>query len=180
MIADLKQRFNDSAHSVGLLYLLPTRVPQDADIPPELFKAVDFYKDDLPHQVMFPTEFRMWARKWKLESQSHDSELPSRLVDTLQACDATTYPNINVLLQLALTLPVTSCECERSFSQLKLVKTTLRSTKTGDRLSSLVHMKINRSACEKLHSSPDTMHELVTCFAQLHPRRMNMSFVLSE
>lgn len=151
---------------------------QDIHIPTELSKAVDFYKDDLP--LMFPTEFRMWARKWNMESQSSDSEIPSRLVDTLHACDATTYPNIKILLQLALTLPVTSCECERSFSQLKLVKTTLRSTMTGDRLSGLVHMKINRSACEKLHSSPNTMQELVTSFAQLHPRRMRMSFVLSD
>ena len=115
-----------------------------------------------------------------MESQSHNSEVPSCLVDALQACDATTYSNIKILLQVALTLPVTSCECERSFSQLKLVKTTLRSTMTGDRLSGLVHMKINRSACEKLHSSPDTMQELVTSFAQLHPRRMKMSFVLSD
>ena len=115
-----------------------------------------------------------------MESQSHNSEAPSRLVDALQACDVTTYPNIKVLLQLALTLPVTSCECERSFSQLKLVKTTLRSTMAGEHLSGLVHMKINRSACEKLHSSPDTMQELVTSFVQLHPRRMKMSFVLSD
>ena len=62
--AELKERFNhDLAHSVRLLHLLPTRVPhvQDADIPPELSKAVDFYKNDLPHPIMFPTEFRMWA-----------------------------------------------------------------------------------------------------------------------
>ena len=92
-----------------------------------------------------------------MESQSHNLEDSSRLVDALQAFDFTTYPNIKVLLQPALTLPVTSCECERSVSQLKLVKIILRSTMTGDRLSGHVHMKINRSACEKLHSSPDTM-----------------------
>ena len=76
-----------------------------------------------------------------MESQSHNSEVPSRLVDALHTCDVITYPNIKVL-QLALILPITSCECERSFGQLKLVKT-LRSTMTGDCLSDLVHMKIN-------------------------------------
>ena len=45
-----------------------------------------------------------------MESQSHNSEVPSCLVDALQACDATTYSNIKILLQVALTLPVTSCE----------------------------------------------------------------------
>ncbi|MCG8622768.1 MAG: hypothetical protein MJE68_12330 [Proteobacteria bacterium] len=106
VIAELKKRFNnDSAHSVGLLHLLPTHALQDASIPQELSGAVDFYKNDLPNQVMFPTEFRMWVRKWRMESQSHNSEVPSRLVDALQACDATTYPNIKILLQVALTLP---------------------------------------------------------------------------
>ena len=42
--------------------------------------------------------------------------------------------DIFVLLKLALTLPVTTCECERSFSQLKLIKTCRRSTMTDDRL----------------------------------------------
>ena len=89
---------------------------------------------------MFPTEYRMWVWKWK---QEPPSEFPSTLADALQACDATTFPNIKVLLQLALTLPITSCESERSFSQLKLIKTTLRSSMRGDRLSGLSLMKIN-------------------------------------
>ena len=43
MIAELKKCFNnDSAHSVGLLHLLPTRAPQDASIPQELSEAIDF------------------------------------------------------------------------------------------------------------------------------------------
>ncbi len=43
--------------------------------------------------------------------------------------------NLNVLLTLALTLPITSC---RSFSQLKLIKTARRATMSESRLGSIV------------------------------------------
>ena len=181
VISQIQEQFStDSTH---ILQLLPSQccdnnVHTTTDINRELCQAVEFYKADLPHVVMFPTEYRMLVARWKLESQS--SEVPCMLTDALKACDATTFPNISILLQLALTLPVTSRECERSFSQLKLVKTALRLTKTGDRLSGLVLMKISRSSCEKLHTSPRAMHELVSSFAQLHPRTMTMLCVLTD
>ncbi len=37
------------------------------------------------------------------------------------------------------TLPVTSCECERSISMLKLIKTSLRSSMGQDRLNGLAN-----------------------------------------
>ena len=43
------------------------------------------------------------------------------------------FPNIRVLLSIMATLPVTSCECERSISMLKLIfKNPLRSTMKQD------------------------------------------------
>ena len=38
------------------------------------------------------------------------------------------FPNIQVLLRIMATLPVTSCECERSISMMRLVKSQLRTT----------------------------------------------------
>ena len=100
---------------------------------------------------MFPTRYRTWVRKWKNDIVS--SAVPTKLVDASQACDQWTSPNIQVLLHLALTIPVTSCESERSFSQLKLLKTYRRSTMSADRLSGLALMKINGSKCEKIQKS---------------------------
>ena len=50
-------------------------------------------------------------------------------------------------------LAITSCECERSFTKLKLIKTAHRSSTTATRLSGLVLMKINREKCAKIYSS---------------------------
>ena len=57
-----------SSHGSVLLYLLPREslsVEVEDDIPRELAEVADFYQDDQPHSVMFPTEYRIWIRKWK-------------------------------------------------------------------------------------------------------------------
>ncbi len=49
----------------------------------------------------------------------------------------TTFPSVFVALRLFLTLAITNCEGERSFSQLKRVKYELRTTMRQKRLSAL-------------------------------------------
>ncbi len=62
------------------------------------------------------------------------------LLKSLQVCDKYYFPNIYVLLRIACTLPVTSCENERSNSTLKAC---LRGTMGQERLSSLALMHIH-------------------------------------
>ena len=182
VIAELKSRFVDNAsHGVDLLHLLPSECisssegsDHDVGIPEKLATAVAFYENDLPHATLFPTEYRMWVNKW-----NHQCPVPKKLVDVLGACDGTNFPNIKVLLQLALTLPITSCQSERSFSQLKIIKTPHRSTMSSRRLSGLALMKINRNICETLSTQP-RMKELVQLFQVQHPRRMKLPYVLSD
>ena len=50
------------------------------------------------------------------------------------------------MLQLALTIPVTSASCERSFSSLKRIKTYLRSRMGNERLSNIAVLAIEREA----------------------------------
>ena len=182
VVAELQERFmEDPIHGIGLLHLLPAelcKLEVEDDVPAELALAVDFYESDLPHSVMFTMEYRMCMRKWKQSDSS--TEVPKMLVDVLQGCYATAFPNIRVLLQLALTLRITSCESERSFSQLKLIKTYHRSTMSAEKLSGLVLMKIDRERCEQLQNSPNEMKELVRLFVQANPRRMKLPFVLSD
>ena len=126
---------------------------------------------------MLRMEYDSWVRQWK--SSSAGITVPDTIVDALKECNSLTYPNLRSLLKLALTLPITSCESERSFSQLKLIKTSRRSLMTESRLGSLALMKINRDRCNQLESA-ENMQKLVTTFAQLHPRRMKLSFMLPD
>ena len=127
---EIEDRFSGNQSLVhGLLHLVPSKVASHDGFPETLSQAAEYFKDDLPHHDMLAIEYRMWVRKWKCSD-----EVPTKLVDALKSCDEIEFPNIFVLLKLALPLPVTTCECERSFSQLKLIKTCRRSTMTDDRL----------------------------------------------
>lgn len=57
-------------------------------------------------------EYRLWKRK--LQAQN--------TLTALQECNATILPNIYKLLKILVTLPVTSCGAERSFSTSKYLK----------------------------------------------------------
>ena len=72
----------------------------------------------------------------------------SKTLDTptmaLSFVDKDYFPNIYVILVISVTLPVTSCECERTISMLKLLKTSLQSTMGNDRLNGLALLLIHR------------------------------------
>ena len=181
ILSELEERFlNNPSHgvAVGLLHLLPSAcidLVNDVTVPKDLVAAVDQFSDDLPSPVMFTTEYGLWVRQWK----GWSGDVPRTLTGTLRECSALAYPNLHVLLKLAVVLPVTSCESERSFSQLQLIKIARRSTMTEARLSSLALMKINRDRCNELLSE-DNMKRLVQAFTQQHPRRMKLPFMLPD
>ncbi|XP_039620644.1 uncharacterized protein LOC120536387 [Polypterus senegalus] len=60
------------------------------------------------------------------------------------------YPNFWTALRIALPLPVTVAQAERSFSKLKLIKTYLRSNMSQERLTGLAVISINHSVGEHI------------------------------
>ena len=60
------------------------------------------------------------------------------------------FPLLTKLLQIALTIVVSTAHCERSFSALKRIKTYLRSTMTEQRLIDLAVLSIERELSKQI------------------------------
>ena len=74
------------------------------------------------------------------------------------------------LCKIAITLPVSSASCERSFSALKRIKTYLRNSMTDSRLSDLGILSIESERAKSLN-----MSTFVDVFASRHNnRRINL------
>ncbi|XP_051791364.1 sodium- and chloride-dependent neutral and basic amino acid transporter B(0+)-like [Erpetoichthys calabaricus] len=78
---------------------------------------------------------------------------------------ATAMPNVAATLRIPLTVPITVCSAERSFSKLKLIKNYLRSSMSYERLNSLALISIEQEIVESLDYS-----ELIHEFASAKPQ----------
>lgn len=54
------------------------------------------------------------------------------------------FPNLYIFLQVALTLPISSATCERSFSAMRRIKTWVRTSMVQDRFSNLAILHIEK------------------------------------
>ena len=166
VISDLETRFSPlSVTSSTLLGLVPSVLcSQEVDIA----KAVEMYSDDLPSPELMDQEVRRWKLKWEGKPTQ---DQPSSCAKTIRECDAQQFPNISQMLKLACTLPVTSCECERSASTLRRLNNFMRVSMGEERLSALA----------MIHTHYDMvidMEEAVDIFAQLHTRKLELKTLL--
>ena len=129
-----------------------------------LQQAVEMYAGDLPSPELMDMELRMYKYQW---SSLPAAERPPSLAKAIKECDRQVFPNIWTLLQIACTLPVTSCECERNASALRRLNSYMSASMGKQRLSSLALLHI--------HLDKDINLDMVTdIFAKLHPRRLEM------
>jgi hypothetical protein len=93
------------------------------------FKTVsDFYVDDLSNRLSLHAELLLWQTFWEQRVGPH----PSNIATTLKAINFDGFKNIEVILRILGTLPITSCECEHSISALRILKDYKRSTIVQD------------------------------------------------
>ena len=104
---------------------------------------VDTYSSDL--EEYFIDEFLLFSNMYP-ERQTVNEMLKLQIQNGLIA----SFPNLHIALRIYLSLFVTSCEGERSFSKLKRIKNCLRSTMGQDRLSSLSLLSIESDLLRKL------------------------------
>ena len=140
LLAELKTRFTVYQKTVLQgLYLIPSvLVAEDlSHVTSIVLKVGELYAVDLPDPSSLGSELHNWSIKWKTEKETHGvSALPTTLCSTLPQISSF-YPNIKALVTVLCTLPVTSCTGERSFSALKRIKSSLRSSMTNERLTGL-------------------------------------------
>ena len=112
-----------------------------------LSNMVTFYSEDLDSFETVAEEWSQWKSlvdQLKLNSDLKVASVtPSKMMVILKENKfESSFPNVYVILRIYLTIPVTNCTGERSFSHMKRIKSALRSTMGQDRLNSLTIMSI--------------------------------------
>lgn len=80
----------------------------------------------------------------------------------------TMFSEINLLLRLYMTIPITTATAERSFSTLRCLKSYLRSTMTDKRLNNLLLIHTHKDLCDKLD-----LVKIAQSFVSANNRRKN-------
>lgn len=78
----------------------------------------------------------------------------------------TVFPNVDIAYRMLLSIPISNCSAERSFSVLKRVKNYMRSTMKEERLNSLSIMHIESDVLLSLDYD-----DIIDTFAQQNCRR---------
>ena len=78
------------------------------------------------------------------------------------------FPNVEKAQRLYLSLMVSNCSGERSFTLLKRVKNVLRSTTTQDHLSALTLLSIENELVRLLNVD-DIINDFATAKSRKHP-----------
>ncbi|CAG2227075.1 Cilia- and flagella-associated protein 206 [Mytilus edulis] len=113
MLTEMNSRFGDLQIKASMgLQVIPAMISQSST------NDFEYFVDDLPSPSTLEQEMHMWKLKW-----ANESDPPSDINTALQNCNSIIFPNVHQILKICGTFPVTSCECERSISRLRLVKT---------------------------------------------------------
>ena len=152
MITQIDLRFPDqNLEIIKGFVIVPENIVNrkaDSELLPwkEEFKQfLKIYEDDLSPFNNTETEMNMWELYWKTQHQENLAA-PKKLSAILKEIRhmKVTFPTIFTALQLLVTIPVTTCECERSNSVLKRLQTYLRSTIGEERLNGLALMNMRQ------------------------------------
>ena len=74
----------------------------------------------MPSYETIHEELGLWETSWK---EGFEHVLYDSVATTLRNCNDLVFPNIFAALKILAVVPVTRCECERSVSALRRMKT---------------------------------------------------------
>lgn len=170
---EINNRFDDQM--VDLLLLSSALDPKDSyksfDVDKICLLVSKHYPEDFSTQEKCRLSFELQhfyldvQRNPKLQDVSTLTQLSKVLADTGKS--TTAYPLVDRLIRLVLTLPVSTATCERAFSAMSIVKTTLRNRMEDDFLSDILVVYI-----EKVLAKRFDLDSLIDDFASLKVRRV--------
>uniref|UniRef100_A0A8C5P6W8 Repressor of the inhibitor of the protein kinase n=1 Tax=Leptobrachium leishanense TaxID=445787 RepID=A0A8C5P6W8_9ANUR len=165
LIASLESRFgNENKKNFSLFSLYPKHLVKMSleQYKCQITNISEIYSiENLEAEAM--TWYEIWSPK--------DEQFDNGFLDLLNHTDL--FPSVRQAILIALTLPVTTCTVERSFSTMRRVKTWLRSTMAVERLSGLCMMSIQRVEIEE--NKQQLIGKVINKFAQ-DPRRLQFLF----
>ena len=80
------------------------------------------------------------------------------------------FSEVDKLLRIYLTIPVTTATAERSFSALRRIKTYLRSTMSEERLNNVMLLHVHKDFCDNLD-----LLKVAKTFVSANSRRQGFS-----
>ena len=115
----------------------------------------------------------MWEKYW----ENTNGDLPETIADTLLQCQKKqlkqTFPLISHCLRLLGTAPVSTCECERNISAMRILKDYKGTTTSQECFSSLAVLYVHRDF-------EIDFDLIIGQFATMHPRRMQFINILCD
>lgn len=140
VLSHLDNRFSEHQPIITSLFnIVPARVVKLTKS--DFEELVLFYANDLKHSVRAVIlEITLWSQYWK-----EKNDKPSNALDAIIACNEQLFPNVFTLLQILITIPVTTATAERSFSTLRRVKNYLRNRMEEERLSALALLSVYKN-----------------------------------
>ena len=137
-------------------------------------KLIDAYREDL--NTNFSAELQQFhsyvchkfSETKNVKTSFRHSELYKIIVEGNIEC---AFPNADIGFRNFLTLMVTNCSAERSFSQLKYIKNPIRTTMQQGRLDALSLLSIEADVLHKIN-----FEDLIKDFAIQKSRRKRFKY----
>lgn len=170
IITHVNERFSFTKHLNASVLFAADKFPQmEKKFPIEHLEAtVEAYP--FLDKVRLQTELELIYRRPDFRNISGAIHLLKFITDNnLQDIFSATF----ALLQILITIPMTTAEAERSFSTLKRIKTFLRSSMNEGRLTALAMLSIEKQFIQDL---PDFNEAVINKFAENKNRRMDFTF----
>lgn len=158
-ISQLNSRFLDHKNIMNSFYTLIPTVCCDKSLDVQDFKVYD----KRINSDLLEAEFEIWKTKWSKISKTCRPSCP---IEALNECSRDLFPNMHALFRIFVTLPVTTCTPERTFSTLKRLKTYLRNSCGQERLTGLALMSVHRDV-------DIDNEEIITTFAMEKARKLD-------